>query len=133
MDISKYTAYFHDGSLFHVLHKGNKMELSMSSAEMDEEDVGKSIVLSRDNCIQGKLHLEGIKQIKINESLVENELKLLYDNGKIFDFEVSKNSIKLDIIWIDYPPKPEIDEFSTIEIEAEKIWWETIPNLESFS
>ena len=36
--INNYVDFFHDGSIIDVEHIGNKMTISMESAEMDEED-----------------------------------------------------------------------------------------------
>lgn len=129
MNISKYTAFFHDGSIFDIQHVKDKIEFSMASAEMDEEDVEDDIALSQDDQIQGKLYIEGIKNIKINDKLFLGVLKKIYDNGRIFDFEITKNSVELSIDWVNFPPKSEANEFSVIEIEAEKIYWANIPDL----
>ncbi len=132
IEISKYAAFFHDGSVMDIRHTGKNLEFSMASAEMDKEDVKDNIILSKDDSIQGKLHLEGIKSIVIGGKSFLGRLEKKYDRGTIFDFELTKNSIELSIDWIDFPPKPEVNEFSVIKIEVEKIWWENIPNLENF-
>ena len=131
MDISKYTAFFHDGSIIDIQHIGGKIEFSMASAEMNEEDIKDDVVLSRDDSIQGKLHVEGIKCIKINNEQYLELIEKIYDEGEIFDLEITKNSIELSINRVNFPPKSKVNEFSTIQIEAEKIWWENIPNLQN--
>ena len=130
MDISKYTAFFHDGSLIEIEHKNNKIELALSSAEMDEDDLKEPIELSNDDCIQGKLHIEGIKRVIVDDKLLDKPLKKEYDDGQIFDFEIDNNTVTLAIQWVNYPRKPETDAFSVITIEGEKVYWENIPNLE---
>ncbi len=129
MDISKYTAYFHDGSLMDIRHVGNEIEFYMASAEMDKEDVEDDTILSKDESIQGRLHLKGIKNITIDGKSFLGILNKEYDSGTIFDFEITKNSVELAIDWINFPPKPEVNNFSVIKIESEKIWWENIPDL----
>ena len=62
-DIRKYVDFFHDGSITDINHFGNKMTISMESAEMDEEDVKGDIILGKDDRIRGKLHIEGIQCI----------------------------------------------------------------------
>jgi hypothetical protein len=131
ININKYADFFHDGSIMDIQHMGNKVEFSMASAEMDEEDVKDDVILSKDNSIQGKLHIEGIKSITIDKQPFFGEITKKYDNGKIFDFEITDNSVELAINWINFPPKPMVNEFSVIKIEAKKIWWENIPNLEA--
>src|SRR3972149_3210149 len=129
MNISKYSAFFHDGSIMDIRHTKDKIEFSMASAEMDREDVGDDIHLSKDDSIQGKLHIEGVKNIKINKKTFRGVIKKIYDNGRIFDFEIKKNGVEISIDWVNFPPKNEVDEFTVIEIEAKKIWWENIPDL----
>ena len=131
MNISNYTAFFHDGSIMDIRHIGDKVEFFMASAEMDEEDIKDDIVLSKDDSIQGKLHVEGITSVVIDKQPFLGKITKKYDNGKIFDFEITNNSIELSINWINFPPKPEVNEFSVIKIEAKKIWWENIPDLEA--
>lgn len=129
MDISDYTSFFHDGSLLEIKHENDKIELSMSSAEMDEEDLKEPIVLSKDDRIVGKLHIEGIKNIIVDNERLEKSLKKEYDDGEIFHLEIVNNTVNLEIIWGNYPPNPEVDEFSEITIEAQKVYWENIPHL----
>lgn len=102
----------------------------MESAEMDEEDIKDDIVLSRDDRIRGKLHIEGTKHIKENNQPYTDILRMKYEDAEIFHFEVNQNKVELQVKWCSYPPKPSIEDFSTIEIEAEKIWWENTPNQE---
>ena len=61
MDISKYTSYFHDGSLIAIDCGKNNTELTltMENAEVDPEDINDNIRLSK----KGKLHLKGIKSL----------------------------------------------------------------------
>lgn len=133
MDISHYADFFHDGSILDVRHINNNIELSMVSAEMDKDDTKDNIVLSNDDSIQGILHIEGVKNILINDIPYLGKITKKYDSGKIFDFELARNFVELSIHWINYAPKSEVNEFSVIRIEAEKIWWENIPNLEESS
>lgn len=130
MNISKYAGFFHDGSIIDIQHRGNKIKFFMVSAEMDEEDVKDDITLSKDNNIQGKLHIEGVKSILIGNKPFLGILKKIHDDGDILDFEITKNSLKLFIRWINFSLKLEVSEFSSIKIKAKKIWWENIPDLE---
>lgn len=127
MDISKNTAAFHDGSIIAINHSKDHAIVLMESAEMDEEDVKDDVMLSRDNRIRGKLHIEGIRNIQINNKPFLNKIKKEYDDGGIFSFEIAKNFVKLSIDWVNFPPKPQVNEFSVLKIEAEKIWWENTP------
>jgi len=130
MNISNYTAFFHDGSLLEIKHENDKIILSMSSAEMDEEDLKEPIELSNNDRIVGKLHIEGVKNIIVDDERLEESLQKEYDDGQIFHFEIVNNKVNLEIIWGNYPPNPEVDVFSEIAIEGEKIYWENIPDLE---
>jgi hypothetical protein len=52
-----------------------------------------------------------------------------YDYGSIFDFNIKDDTIELQISWRNSPQKPYVNDFSTIIINAKKIWWENIPDL----
>lgn len=129
MNLSKYTGYFHDGSLVNFKHIGSKMEISMLSAEIIPEHMIENMPPLNKDRITGKLYLEGIKEIKVNNKIFIGILKKNYDSGSILDFEVSNYKVFLGIEWTDYPPKPRKSDFSAIEIEAEKIRWENIQDL----
>lgn len=129
MNISKYAAFFHDGSIFDIAHRGGTISFYLASAEMDEEDAKDGIILSKDNSIQGILHIGGVRSIVINKMPFSGIMKKKHDNGIIFDLEIMEHAIELSIDWVNFPPKPEVNEFSVIKIEAEKIWWENLPNL----
>lgn len=131
-DISKYQDFFHDGDLKEIEHKGNKVIFTMTSAEMGEEDLVTDIKLSNQDpftCLRGKLHIEGIRRIFINKKPFTGILEKEYDSAEIFDLLIQKNEVKLSIEWTNYPPKAEKEDFSVIQIEAEKIYWENIPTL----
>lgn len=124
ISLEKYTSFFHDGAINEINHTGDEITISMESAEMDEEDIKDDIDLSSDDRIRGKLHIEGTKSIKENNQYYTDILRMKYEDAEIFHFEINQNKVELQIKWCSYPPKPYIEEFSTIEIEAEKIWWE---------
>lgn len=132
IDISKYEGYFHDGSILTINHQRNQIIFSITSAEMDEEDLQDDITLSKDDpfkCLRGKLHIEGIKKILIDNVPLSGVLKQEYDHGSILDLNIKEHSIKIFVEWIDFPPKTRRNNFSLIKIEAEKIYWENIPDL----
>jgi len=127
----KYTPYFHDGLLINIKQIENSIEILMYSAEMDPEDMLDNIPLANDNSIKGKLHLENVINIKVSNSVQINDLLKIYDNGTILDFEFNDNKVELGILWTNFRPKSPTNDFSIIEIVAEKIWWENIPNLDN--
>lgn len=128
MDLKNYTSFFHDGSVMDIRHTGSKIEFSMASAEIIPKHMIENMPPLNKNKIVGKLYLDGIRKIKINKEPFTGPLKKMYDSGSILDFEVFKHKVFLGIEWTDYPPKLRKSDFSTIEIEAEKIWWENIPD-----
>jgi hypothetical protein len=129
MGISKYEAYFHDGSLYNIEHKKNQIILSMSSAEMDTTDMKDDIPFSSDDTLKGRLHIEGIKSITIDDKPLFDILKMHYEKAGIFNLEIKKHSVELQLIWKTYTPKPKEMDFSTIKIEATTIYWEPVPDL----
>lgn len=131
MDISKYVSYFHDGSITKISQKNNNIILTMRSSEVDPNDIEKKLFLSAHDRIQGRLHLEGVTEIIENKKII-HELFLNYDSGGIFDFDVYDKKIIISISWVNYPPKIKTDNFSVIEIKAEKIWWENLPEVPDY-
>ncbi len=132
MNISIYKDFFHDGSLLGINHQGKTIVLSMKSSEVDPEELPGNIVLSSDDRIKGKLHISNIKGIEVDEKLFLGILTKDYDSAEILDFEMDNNStVSLGIQWGNYPPHPNVNDFTTITIKAEKIWWENLPDLES--
>ena len=130
MDIDNYTAYFHDGEILDITHSNDNIILTMVSAEMDQEDC--EIELSKENPfpnLRGKLHCEHIKEIFINDKPFKGRLEKKYDEAGIFRFKIQGNKVLLSIKWSNYSPQYSELDFSTIRIEAGKIYWENIPNL----
>lgn len=127
--IKKYLSEFHDGALLAIEHVGQDYILSLESAQMDRLDMKDDLSLSERGTIKGKLHLVSGQSIKMNESMVENELKMKYNYGSIFYFAIKDNLIEIQISWRNAPKKSYINEFSTIVIKAENVWWENIPDL----
>lgn len=95
--IFKYAPFFHDGSIMNIRHIGDKIEFSMASAEMDEEDTQGDIILSKESRIEGKLHVEGVKSITINKKPFFGIVKKIYDDGGIVYFKITKNSFVASI------------------------------------
>ena len=125
MDISKYTAYFHDGGLIDIEHIGNKICLPMISAEIGEDDLVDVQLLSEDHRLKGKLHLEGVRNIWIDEQPFHGVLHKEYDSGNIFDFKWENHTVILIASWSNYPPK---DRYQTdlfcYRFNADRIFWE---------
>ncbi len=127
--IKKYLHEFHDGTLIDIERKGQDYVLSLESAEMDRSDMKDGLSLSERGTIKGKLHLASVQSIKINESKLQDELKMKYDYGSIFDFDIQTNLVELQVSWRNAPQKPYVNDFSTIVIKVKDIWWENIPDL----
>ena len=106
MNLSDYTAFFHDSSLLEIKHENDKIELTMASAEMDEEDLKEPIKLSADDRIVGKLYINGVKNIFVDDERLEKSLKKESDDGRIFHFKIINNTVNLEIIWGSCPPNP---------------------------
>jgi hypothetical protein len=128
VDLKKYTSFFHDGSIVAIYHVRKKITLTMESAEMDAEDIKDDIILSKDDRIRGRLHIEGVKIVKENGQIYSDFLKMKCKDAEIFHFEIGRNKVEIQIKWFSYPSNPCIENFSIIEIDAEKIYWENIPD-----
>ncbi len=82
------------------------------------------------DCITGILHLEGVRKITRNKQLFIGELKMEHQSGDICDLEITTTIVILYVSWSDYKPISHSDiDFSTIAIEADKIYWENKPDL----
>ncbi len=129
IDFFYYAPFFHDGAIININHTFDKMEVSMQSSQIDEEDLKDKVALSKFHRIKGKLHLENISKIFFNDVLFFGKLEMLYDKGSIFDLVLQEKKIELQILWVNFPPNPDVNEFSIIRVHAGKIWWENIPDL----
>ncbi len=129
MNLSEYSDYFHDGSLIDFKQLGTTIEISILSAEIAPEYMKANMPPLYHNRIQGKIYLNGVRKIQVNKKPFNGTLKKLYDSGSVLDFEVFNNKVILGIEWTNYPPKARKSDFTSIEIEAETIRWENIPEL----
>lgn len=131
MSIANYTSDFHDGSLISIEHKKDHIIFSMESAEVDPEEIKGNLALSINDRIKGKLHIERIKNIVENDIPYMGILKKKYEEAEIMHLQISKHICVIEILWHNYHVHPISNDYSTIMIEAEKIWWENIPDLGS--
>lgn len=129
IDISRYAAYFHDGNLFNILNLENEIAFQMSSAEVDFSEMEKNLILSKDHRIRGVLHLYNIQSIHLTGECKLENLFDVFNLGTILDFEIINKTVELGVLWENYPPKIRTNEFTTIIIQADLIWWENIPDL----
>lgn len=129
IEISKYKDYFHDGFLLNVSKNKDNIAFLMSSAEVDLSKIDKNLALSNNHRIRGVLHLHGIKHIHLTGEHKLEDLFNLFDFGTILDFELVDKTIELGVLWENYPPKFNTNEFTTILIKFECIWWKNIPDL----
>lgn len=137
IQLKKYANYFHDGTLLNIIHKESDIQLMITSAEMDMEDLlpedrGANNILSRDDTIQGKIHIDNVSKVTIGKEKTCDFLKMQGDFGIILDFEVYDCRIEIGVEWHTFPCENENhwQKYSYTIIEAKKIWWENIPNLE---
>jgi hypothetical protein len=133
MELSRYTGWFHDGSLRGIYHdlEQQKISIAMTSAQiigMGEEFDGQ-IELSEERKITGVLDIKTCTSIHVNDSLFVQALDMFYPEGEILGFSLlGENSVKLEISW----NRLEITgiDFTTILIEAREISWRNISDLE---
>lgn len=128
MNIKKYQDYFHDGIIFILKQYDDKIEIWMESCEILPEWIQIDFPLSKRNAIGGKLILTNVKKIVVNDQCVK-EIKQIYDDAGILEFDIHEGFVNLLVEWTNYPPKDRISEFEHIVIYANQIDWENIPNL----
>lgn len=124
---NEYLRYFQYGSLLDIEYDADTLVLPMISCELMSEEVQDDMFTSNRK-MQGKLHVEGINSITINDNPLSEKLEYKYDDGKILDFKISDNSLEINIEWKNFKPKK--NEYTKIHISAEKISWEPVPFLE---
>jgi len=129
--LTKYSDYFHDGSVYKIEHRKKGMIIWAESAELLPEWYWdrKNIPLSKRNTISGKLHLEGIVHIRNDQGVCIDALSMMYEFGDIFDLEIKKNKIRISVVWKKFKPIKMETEMIEIEIQARSIFWENIPDL----
>ena len=127
MDISQYTSFFHDGEVIAIDHKENNIDFFIMSAEIDPSCV-KDIVLSKNNVLRGKLHIEGINFITENGVEFSGVIKMKLSENDLLHLKIKENILFCEIGW--RGSKPFQNDFSALEIHAQKIWWENIPDLD---
>lgn len=133
VDIRKYIDYFHDGNLFNISKLKNEITFQMSSAEIDSFEIEKDLELSEDHRIKGILHLNNIQKIHLTGAYQLEELFKIFNLGTILDFEIANDgTVELGILWENYPPKVHTNEFTTIVVQADYVWWENVPDLSNF-
>lgn len=124
MNISKCASFFHDGEILNIVHKKNKIELLMKSAEIDPNSVS-DIPLSQNNVLRGNLHVDGVKFILLNGKKFKGKIKLILSDNDLLHLKIKGDIVFCEIGWRGLEPS-QID-FSAFEIHAEKIWWENLP------
>lgn len=132
LDISKYTAYFHDGSIIDIDSRVNDLIISLESAELDPLEICDSKLITKSNTIFGKLHLKNVKKLKLDNKPYLETLRKTYDSGEILDLEIDPNRVFFLFEWTNFPPKAREFVANTIEIETEKVEWENIPTADGY-
>jgi hypothetical protein len=82
MNLKKYSSYFHDGRLINVEQNKDHLKILMESAQLWPDWNEDNIPLSNSQTIKGKLHLEGVKSIIMND-ISTNTIKINFDSGWI--------------------------------------------------
>ncbi|MGL4348505.1 MAG: hypothetical protein ACRCSV_03510 [Chlamydiales bacterium] len=74
-----------------IEHVGSNLILTVGSAEIDKEDIKDNIILSSNNRIKGKLHLNRIQTIIIDNQSFLGKMKQEHDYGDILHLIIKKN------------------------------------------
>jgi len=127
MDFSKYNGYFHDGYLRKISHKGSDIDFFLESCIINPQEILKKNLLSKDNKIKGVLKIISIKSLILDDRELHKSLEMEYDYAEILTLKTNQKEAYLLIEWDNYAPKPQADKISEIKIEAEEIYWESIP------
>ncbi len=128
MNLKQFEDYFHDGIIFILKQYDDNIEIWMESCEILPEWIKIDFPLSKRSAIAGKLILKGVRKILIDEQCVK-EIKQLYDDAAILQFDIHVDYVNLLVEWTNYPPKKCVSKFEHITVYANMIEWENIPDL----
>lgn len=129
--LSQYAGYFHDGSIHDIMHYKDSLVISIESAQLLPEWYWdrKKLPLSKRDTISGKLYFVHVNSLKQDDKPSHEAFKMVYEGCEVFDIKIEVHKIKMLVTWEQYLPKRERTDMVCIEIEADKIYWENIPNL----
>jgi uncharacterized membrane protein YhaH (DUF805 family) len=138
-DITRFTGFFHDGDLISIENLEDSMILTMRSSEVDspifelfDDFAFPDDLVSADKRIKGKLHITGLKSTTINDEKFSGVLSVNHGLVEIAGLDIKNHSkVLLNIFWEHQADRADRSYFSSICIEAEKVRWENLPNLES--
>lgn len=128
MDIAKYTAYFHDGDLVDIIQKGDSIEFLLISAELPENLHCEIPMTHQDRLIRGILRVSEVIEISINGKTITGPLRMKYDEGDLFDFEIKEGVVEFVIIWSNFRPRLIEKGTDTIKVQGKGMQW--IPKLD---
>lgn len=128
MDISKITGYFHDGSLISIDHENNKIIIVLESGYINPKELN-NIPLSPESTLRGKLVLQDVEYINVNDTSITGSLEKVTDDGEVLDLYIFPERVELLIEWKTYPPARGSQNVSHIVIGTKNTHWENIPFL----
>lgn len=125
IDIKKYEAYFHDGSVENLDIINNNIIIIIESAELEDWENEDNIPLQpKFHSIRGKLNLIGFSNLKIDgeEAIIDEIIK--NHKGTILDLEFHENAVLLNVEW-----HANRAVFQIIECNVIRYFFENIPSL----
>ncbi|MCH9611841.1 MAG: hypothetical protein S4CHLAM102_03150 [Chlamydiia bacterium] len=128
MDFSYYDSFFHDGNIFDISQVRDTIVISMCSAQISAKENRDNLRLDPESIIRGKLHIEGITDVLVDEQKFAGALKKEYDSGNIIRLDISDNCIELVVSWHNFPPKPTNRDCNSYRITGMAIGWENTPS-----
>ena len=85
MEIFKYIDYFQDGSIVNIQDDGKVIQFLIESAEVEKEAFEKSVPLSRENRIQGIVHIEEIEEVSLDNQMAKRPSSQAIDMYVLLD------------------------------------------------
>ncbi|MCH9612122.1 MAG: hypothetical protein S4CHLAM102_06050 [Chlamydiia bacterium] len=102
--------------------------MNICSAQISAKENRDNLRLDPESIIRGKLHIESITDVLVDEQKFAGVLKKEYDSGRILDLNVKENSVYLFIQWCNFPPSLKEEDYNSYLISAKRIWWENTPS-----
>ncbi|CDR33197.1 hypothetical protein [Criblamydia sequanensis] len=129
--ISEYSLEFHDGVLINIEQSKNNIVMTLMSAEIKPEVTVEKILLSNDRRIKGKLHFNNVLRVLKNGFLFTKPIVMKNEFGDVSYIKfISSEIVEISLSWETYSPHFRELGGNHFQIEAKKIYWESLPNLE---
>lgn len=120
VDIEKYEKHFEGGILYNLSADTHFGAFTMESASIDPKTVSNCVILSDQNTLKGKLSIEEIESITVDEKTIALPKDQTFKGAIIQSCVIRLESFELDI-------RLASSTLTCFKVRAKKIYWENFP------